>query len=367
MEGSNKGVVPLQNGLEITKSQKYYSIQWLWQSQVGISILSLILSLILLLSMSLISGAQPFAVLASLFEGAFKGKHSIVSTIKETAIISLAGLAVLIPIRAGFFNIGGQGQIEIGALTAVIVASNLQGSPAVVITAALIAAMAGGALTVVVPLFLKIKRGASEVTTTIMMNLACIELVSAMITGVLKDPSAFYGTTRVIPEANRLPFFPQDLGVHIGVWITLIIALIAYWVMKRTVFGIYLKAVGSNREAAKASGIFMNQVLGVAVLAGAALAGLAGGIQAMGVTYKVAEGWSKTWGFTGIPVAFLGGNSLGVIPVAFLLAILETGARHMQAMTGVPSALVYVFQGIPVLLFVCLSAMRLLHKKTSGA
>jgi len=357
----------LKNGFEIRKGHNFPAIHWLWQSQVGISILSLTLSLILLLSMSLISGAQPFVVLASLFEGALRGKHSIISTIRETAIITLAGLAVLIPIRVGFFNIGGQGQIEIGALAAVIVASNLQGSPAVVITAALVAAMAGGALTVFAPLFLKIKRGASEVTTTIMMNFACIQLVSAMITGVLKDPGAFYGTTRAIPEEYRLPFFPPELGLHMGVWVTLIIAMIAYWVMKRTVFGMYLKAVGSNKDAAKASGISVNKVLAVAVLAGAALAGLAGGIQAMGVTYKVAEGWSKTWGFTGIPVAFLGGNSLGVIPVAFLLAILETGARHMQAMTGVPSALVYVFQGIPVLLFVCLSAMRLLNKKSSSA
>ncbi len=357
----------MPSGFEIKKNYYFPPIQWLWQSQIGISMLSLSLSLILLLTMALISGAQPLAVLISLGEGALRGKHSIISTLRETAVITLAGLAVLIPIRVGFFNIGGQGQIEIGALAAVIVATNLKGPPAMVVGASLIAAMAGGAFTILVPLFLKIKRGASEVTTTIMMNLACIQLVSALITSVLKDPTAFYGTTQPIPDPYRLPLFPADLGLHLGVWITLIIAVIAYWLMKRTVLGMYLKAVGSNRAAAEAMGISVNKVLAAAVLAGAALAGLAGGIQAMGVTYKVAEGWSKTWGFTGIPVAFLGGNSLGVIPVAFLLAILETGARHMQAMTGVPSALVYVFQGIPVLLFVCLSAMRLLQKKTSRA
>jgi len=308
-------------------------------------------------------GAEPLHVLTSLLEGALKGKHSMVSTVTETAVIALAGLAVLLPIRAGFFNIGGQGQIEIGALAAVIVATNMQGPPVVVILTALLAAMVAGALAVAVPLLLKVKRGASEVTSTIMMNFACIQLVNAMITGPMQDPRSFYGSTYTIQESFRLPVFPQVLGVHAGVWLALAIAILVYLLMSRTVFGVQLKAVGANPTAARATGISVNKVLISSVLLGAAFAGLAGGIQAMGVTYKVAEGWSKGWGFTGIPVAFLGGNGLGILPVAFLLAILETGARYMQAMTGVPSALVHVFQGVPVLVFVCLIARRKLYDK----
>ncbi|MBS3978098.1 MAG: ABC transporter permease [Syntrophomonadaceae bacterium] len=357
----------MKAGLEVRRTINLKSFEWLWETQLGISVLSLGLSVLLLLIMSLMFGAQPLHVLISLFEGALKGQRSLVSTLSEMAVITLAGLAVLLPIRAGFFNIGGQGQIEIGALAAVVVATNLQGSPAVVILTALLTAIVAGALIVVVPLVLKIKRGASEVTTTIMMNFACIQLVFAMITGALKDPASFYGSTHTIQESFRLPVFPQALGTHAGVLLAIAIAILVYWLMSRTVFGMHLKAVGSNPTAARAAGISVNKVLICSVLLGAGLAGLAGGIQAMGVTYKVAEGWSKTWGFTGIPVAFLGGNGLGIIPVAFLLAIMETGARYMQAMTGVPSALVYVFKGIPVLVFICLTARRgLYHKKRNS-
>jgi simple sugar transport system permease protein len=353
--------------LEARRTISFKTFEWFWQSQLGISVLSLGLSVLLLLIMSLMFGAHPLYVLLYLFEGALKGQRSIVATLGETAVIILAGLAVLLPIRAGFFNVGGQGQIEIGALAAVVVATNLQGPPVAVILFALFTAMIAGALVVLVPLVLKLKRGASEVTTTIMMNFACIQLVHAMITGALKDPESFYGSTLAIQESYRLPLFPMALGTHAGVWVAFAIAVLIFLLMSRTVFGVQLKAVGSNPTAARATGISVNKVLICSVLLGAALAGLAGGIQAMGVTYKVAEGWSKTWGFIGIPVAFLGGNGLGVIPVAFLLAIMETGARYMQAMTGVPAAMVHVFQGIPVLVFICLTARRVLYsKKQSG-
>lgn len=339
-------------------------ISWFWQTQIGISVLSLTLSLLVISALSLVFGALPWEVLSALYDGALRGQRSIAKTLVEMAPFILAGLAVLIPYKAGFFNIGGQGQLEIGALTAVLVTLTLSGPPAIVMTVALIASMVAGALVVVIPLILKIKRGASEVTTTIMMNFACIQLVYALITGVLRDPKAFYGTTHAVPVEYRLPvLFSGALGVHIGVWIAIAIALILYWMMKKTVYGVQLDAVGNNPIAAKTAGISVNKVLIGSVLSGASLAGLAGGIMATGVVYRVAEGWAKTWGFTGIPVAFLGGNALGVVPVSFILAILESGARNMQAVTGVPSALVYVFQGVPVLLFVIFNALRWKYKK----
>ncbi|MBE3580672.1 MAG: ABC transporter permease [Thermoanaerobacteraceae bacterium] len=350
-----------------TTSDKRRWIDWLWQTQVGISILSIILSLVVLLAAAIICRARPLTVLQALFEGALRGRGSIVSTLEEMAALILTGLAVLLPYRAGFFNVGGQGQLEIGALAAVVVATSLSGPPVVVIPLALLAAVVVGVVSVLIPLVLRIKRGASEVTTTIMMNFTCINLVSALITGVLKDPKAFYGATRPVPAAYQLPAFPPGSGIHVGVWVAIIVAALVFWWMKRTVFGLELSAVGLNRRAAEAAGISANRVLITAVIAGAAMAGLAGGIEVLGVTYRVAEGWAMSWGFTGVCVAFLGGNALGVVPVAFILSILATGARYMQAMTGVPSALVNIMQGVPVLIFVCLNASIALRRSRQRA
>jgi ABC-type uncharacterized transport system permease subunit len=340
----------------------YLSIKRIMESQFAISVLALVISLLLLAAMSLIYGANPMTVLSSLFQGALRGRKSIIFTLIQTAPLILTGLAVYIPYKAGFFNIGGQGQLELGALAAVYVATNMSGSPLFVIIVALLASMATGILAILIPVYLKLKRGANEVTTTIMMNFAGVNLVYGLITSVMKDPKAFYGATRSIPTQFRLPHFPTNSGIHIGIWFAVLIAIIAAWIMQNTVSGIQLKAVGNNPEAAKTAGIPVTRLITASVLIGAALAGLAGAVEVMGVTYRVAEGWALSWGFTGISVAFLGNNPLGIIPVAFLLSILETGARYMQAMTGVPSALMSIIQGIPVILFVCFNARVMLGK-----
>jgi len=346
----------------ITKvNSKHNWIYWIGGTQVGITVLSILLSLAFFIVMIVIYGAQPLAALTALFQGALKGKSSIVSTLQEATMLILTGLAVLLPYKTGYFNIGGQGQLEIGGLAAVIVATKMSGPPFIIILVAMVAAITAGLLVALIPLILKIKINASEVTTAIMMNFICTNLISALITGVLKDPKAFYGTTRVIPEANWLPLLPEFVGINIGVWVALATPLIIFWWMKRTIYGIQLEAVGFNCRAAETAGISVNNVLITAVFAGAAMAGLAGGIQVLGVYHRVAQGWAMPWGFIGIVIAFLGGNALGVIPVALLMSILVTGARYMQAMTGIPEALVSLMQGVAVLIFIALNTLRSLN------
>lgn len=335
-----------------------------WQTAV-IALLSVFLSLVAIVIIGLIAGANPWTVLVSIFEGGLRGKYAILTTFAEFSAISLTGLAVLLPFRAGFFNIGGQGQVELGALAAVTVGLFLQAPAFVVIIVGMLAACAAGALAVAVPLVLKMKRGASEVTTTIMMNFACVMFMYAMVTGPLKDPKAFYGTTKLIPVAVRLPKL-AGTDISLAVVLAVLTAFLMFFLVKYTVFGLHSTALGCNPAAARAGGIPVARTLAVSVLLGAALAGLAGGIQVFGFSFRVAEGWSKTWGFTGIPVAFLGGNPLGVIVVAFIFAILEVGSRHMQAITGVPAALVSLFQGLPVLIFVGLQAAARLSRWGRG-
>jgi simple sugar transport system permease protein len=346
----------------------------------GVAAVCLAVSLATVIALSLLVGAGPLAVLGALAEGALGSRQALISTLRELVPIALAGLAFLLPLRAGFFNIGGQGQLELGALAAITVVTTLRAHPLVTMGAAMLAAAAVGAAVLLLSLALKLTRGASEVTTTIMVNFAVLEFTLAMVTGPMKDPSAFFGTTFPVPDAFRLPALPGGSGVHLGIWLGVLLVLLVHWITRATVFGFHLRAVGGNATAAKIAGLPVNRVLAATIAIAGALAGIAGAFQVLGVVHRVAEGWSKPWGFTGILAALLGGSPAGVLTAAFLLASLESGARHMQAMTGVPSALVYVLQALPVLLFLSLKALpavrrlaadgtaaRLRERQASGA
>lgn len=165
-------------------------------SHFGISILAIVLSVVLLAALAALYGASPIEVILVLCEGALSGKRAIVYTLLQMAPIVLCALAVYIPARVKFFNVGGQGQLEIAGLAAMIVGTNVTGHPAFVITLAMLSAVVAGMLTIAIPLILKMKRGASEVTTTIMMNFICTYFVYALITGPLRDPGAFYAASR---------------------------------------------------------------------------------------------------------------------------------------------------------------------------
>lgn len=315
----------------------------------------LVLSLAALFALAWVVDASPRMVLSTLIEGAAGSSVAVSATLREAVPIGLTALAFYVPYRTGFFNIGAQGQLELGALAAMLVVTTMAAPAALTVPVAVIAAAAAGALLVLPAVLLKTRRGASEVTTTIMLNLIAVEFVLAMVSGPMRDESAFYTTTAMVPDPFRLP--GGDL--HAGIWVALAVLIAAQWGLKRTVFGFRLDAVGGNPVAAAAAGIRVNRILFQAILASAAVAGLAGAIQALGVVHQVAEGWSKPWGFVGILAALLGGHPAGIIVASLLLAGLETGGRHMQAMTGVPAAMVYVLQGLPVLFFLGLRATPL--------
>lgn len=312
----------------------------------------ILLTLVTLALLALYVGISPWLVITTLATGAAGSTVAISSTLQEMVPIALTALAFYIPYKAGFFNIGAQGQLEVGALAALLVVTTVATPAPLTIVLAFAAAATAGALILLPALLLKSWRGASEVTTTIMLNLIAVEFVLAMVSGPMKDPMAFYTTTEKVPEPFRLP----GGGFHVGVWIALAIILVVHWVLKRSVFGFRLEAVGGNPVAASVAGMRVGKVLWQAILASGAIAGIAGAMQALGVVHQVAEGWSRPWGFVGILAALLGRTPVGIIFASLLLAGLETGGRHMQAMTGVPAAMVYVLQGLPVLFFLGMRA-----------
>lgn len=347
----------------LRKSKLTKHIDYLFQSQWALVILSFFIALAVVSALCLLFGIYPQELMRPLFEGAIKG-NALELTIEQIAPLCLTALALFVPFAVGFFNIGGEGQLWVGALAAVFVTLNYQGPPVLVIPLALLAAALAGVVVVIIPLIIKLKIGTVlEVTATIMANFICINFVIAQYTGVMKDPGAFYGTTYPVPEMFRLPVISLGINFHIGVLFAIIVAIGVYLLIKHTVYGVQLRAIGFNRDFVRAAGISINKVVISATLGGAAIAGFAGGVQVLGASFRVADGWSLGWGWSGIAIAFLSsGNALAIIVIAFVFAILGTGAVYMQALTGVPSALVYVLQNLPILAFLSLKAWQLLRK-----
>lgn len=348
----------------LRKSKLTKHIDYLFQSQWAIVILSFFIALAVVSAMCLLFGIYPRELMRTLFEGAIKG-NALELTIEQIAPLCLTALALFVPFAVGFFNIGGEGQLWVGGLAAVFVTLNYQGPPVLVIPLALLAAALAGAIAVIIPLIIKLKIGTVlEVTATIMTNFICINFVQAMFTGVMKDPGAFYGTTYPVPQMFRLPVISLlGIDVHIGILFAIMIVIGIHLLIRHTVYGIQLRAIGFNPEFVHAAGTSINKVVISAVFGSAALAGLAGGLQVLGASFRVGDGWSLGWGWSGIAVAFLSsGNALAIIPIAFGYATLGTAALYMQALLGLPVALVYVLQNLPILVFLSLKAWHSLRK-----
>ncbi|AWC26029.1 ABC-type uncharacterized transport system, permease component (plasmid) [Aminobacter sp. MSH1] len=331
-------------------------------TNIAIFASSLIVTMLVVAGLVELIGGSATSALSAMVEGVLGSRQAIVETVIEATPTALCGLAFLIPFKAGFFNIGAQGQLQLGALAAVFVTTAFTLPAPLMVVLAFAAAAAAGMLLIVPPLLLKTKRGASEVTTTVMLNFVAVEFVLAMVTGPMKQPDSFFAESALIPVEYRLPV----IVVHVGVFLAVAIVVIAGWILKHTVFGFRLEALGGNPGAAQALGMRTNITLTKAVLAAGAVAGIAGGIQALGVVFQVAELWAKPWGFLGILAALIGRSPVGVMFAALLLAGLETGGRNMQAMTGVPAALVFLLQALPVLLLLAVRSTHLFKMISFG-
>ena len=333
---------------------------------IGLAALTLLTGLLAL------GGYDVPAALGALWRGSFGSSYAFFSaTLVRATPLLLAGLAVAIAFRAGVWNIGAEGQLLAGATGAIAGASlPLPGTMRLAL-ALLSAAACGGAWAL--PAALLRRRGVLEVISTIMLNFIALNLVGYLVRGPLQEPTHAYPQSETIVAAARLPRF-AGTRLHLGVAIALAAAIALGIVMRRRAWGFRVRAVGANPRAAASAGLIDVPRLTLEVfLVSGALAGLAGGIEATGVTYALYEGLSPGYGYTAIAVALLARlDPLLVVPSALLFGALEAGATAMQRDAGVPSAFVTVVEGSLVLLVLLLPvvtrayAARALRPRKAG-
>jgi simple sugar transport system permease protein len=292
----------------------------------------------------------------ALFTGSFGDPQSLSYTLVRVGPLILTGLSVAIAYRAGLFNIGAEGQLAVGAMTAGIIAFEAPTLPGwLLIPLMIIGSMLAGAVWGGIVGILKAWRGAHEVVTTIMLNWIAFYVSDYLIAGPFKAPNQA-NVTPVLPPQATLPlvsvFYNQTLGIFLpkidspttyfvdmSIFVALL-ALVVYWfITSRTTFGYEIRVIGQNLKAARYAGIPINRNLfGVMALAGA-FSGLAG---ALHQTFSI-----DTTGFDAIGVALLGRTTaIGVLLGALLFGGLRQGAGIMQLSAGIPIDLVFIIQAL---------------------
>ena len=304
-------------------------------------------------------GENPFRIYAILFRGAFGSIDAIGLVLFNAVPLIFTGLAVSFAFRAGLFNIGGEGQLYVGAFVCTLAGLAFGGLPALILIPLLIlASAAGGALWAAVPGFLKARFGVHEVINTIMMNFIAVGLTSYFVINLLREPGQMTPQTSEIALAGHLPRLAGPLS-RIGIPLpqanplnfSLVLALGAVWlawyILYRTSLGYEIRAVGMNAKAAEYAGINVRRTVVLAMLVSGAFAGI------MGFRHRFLDNFSSGLGFMGIAVALLGKNTpLGVLLAALLFGVLNTGALEIDIFTDVPRELILVLQAVTIILVV---------------
>jgi simple sugar transport system permease protein len=316
---------------------------------------AVLLSAAVVLALFAALGASPGAALGALLQGAVGDLLAVENTLVRSAPLVLVGLGVAISFRCGIWNIGGEGQLYVGALAATAVATQLFGpdAPAPTLWIALGAGVLAGGLWGGLAAALRVTRGVSEVLSTILLNFVAVLGVAYAVHGPLQEAAATYPQSDALPEAARLALLPGALRVHWGLPFIYLVPLVIWMLLFRTAAGLRFRAVGLNPEAARYAGISASrETIRVLVLSGG-LAGLAGAIEVCGVTGRLFEKLSPGYGFTAIAVALLARlHPLGVIPAALFFAALASGSGAMQRIANVPSVTVQVIEALVILFLV---------------
>ena len=311
------------------------------------------------------AGANPLTAYAALLDGALGSPERVATTIGRATPFMIAALAVALGFKAGLFNIGAEGQLLLGALTAAWVGtwSWLAGLPGLLaIPFVLVAGLLGGLVWGAIPGVLKAKTGAHEVITTIMLNAIAAALAQYLITSrdpiLLIDEAASTPHTRPVAESARLPALIEGTGLHLGILLALGLCVATFYFLQRTTPGFEIRTVGTSKEAALYAGMPVQRTIMVVMAASGALAGVAGAAEVSGGSSGyLTPGAFTNIGFDSIAIALLArGNPLAVIPAALLWGALLSGAPLMQVEADLSVNLVRIVQAL-IILFVAADAI----------
>ena len=294
----------------------------------------------------------------------------ITDTLFYAVPLTLAGLGLAIGFRAGLFNIGGQGQVILGAMVAGYIGFTFQLPIIVHLLVCVAGAMIAGALWAGIAGGLKARTGANEVIVTIMLNsIAGLLLAYVLTRDAFQIPGSNEPRSPEVYDAARYPLiFDNPLRLHYGLLLALLAVVAVWWLLERSTAGFELRATGANPSAALNAGISTNRVTVTTMALSGALCGAAGSVQVLGDTHYLSAGVAGSIGFDAITVALLGrSRPVGTLVAGILFGAFKAGSFAM-ARVGVPVDIVLVVQSVIVLLIAAPPLVRWLFRlPTPGA
>ncbi|MCS7078624.1 MAG: ABC transporter permease [Chloracidobacterium sp.] len=303
------------------------------------------------------AGYAPLPALWVMAKAAFGGRFAVADTLVKATPLALCGVGVALAFRGGQFNIGAEGQMLLGALAAVVL--GLQFDSGWAIGPVLLGAAAAGGVWAWLAAWLKTARGVSEVISTLMLNFIAFWLVSWLVHGPLQEAAKSYPQTDMVAAAVRLGRWLPPTRLHTGVFVAVAAALVGYAWLFLTPTGLQLRVLGESPQAAWTAGIDPDRTARLALTISGACAGLAGGVEVLGVSHRLYEQFSPGYGYMAIAVALLARqHPLGVLPAAVCFGALEVGAAGLQRAVGVSAGLAGVVEAFVMLAVVLVGGRR---------
>jgi ABC-type uncharacterized transport system permease subunit len=312
----------------------------------------------------LIAGANPITAYTALGQESLSTYFGFGNTLTKMTPLLFTSLGVLIALKAGQYNIGGEGQIYLGALGSTLIGLYLHLPAFIHIPLALLAGFIFGGIWGFIPGYLKAIRGVNEVITSLLLNYIAINLISYLVQNPLKEPNAPSPYSPLIAKSAQLPIILPGSLAHAGILLGAIAAVILWVIINRSTLGYQIKAVGFNPNASRYAGMNVQRTVILVMTLAGGLAGLAGSCEVMGLKYRLFDVVSPGYGFDAIAIAFLSrGSVIGVVLTSLFFGALRSGANVMQRSAGVPVTVVYAIQGLTVLFIAISLALEYQVKK----
>jgi general nucleoside transport system permease protein len=315
----------------------------------GLAAASLVVAMLLFGFMLLLIDAEPLAVYADMYRGAFGSRFALENTLTRAAPLMLTALCTALPARLGMIMIGNEGALLLGGLGAAASARLLPDGlpPPVALAVMLLAGGVLGGLWIALAGVLRQRRGVNETISSLLLFYIGLGLFLYIVEGPLRDPSSLNKpSTYPVPEAYMLGTLP-DTDVHYGLLFGVLACLSCWVLMEHTTFGFSARVTGGNLRAARLSGLPVSRLVLLTCLIGGGAAGLAGAVEVTAIHGSANAALYSGLGFAGILVAFVARQSaLAIIPVAILMGGIEACGGLLQRRHDLPDAAVDVFKGI---------------------
>ncbi|WPO97852.1 ABC transporter permease [Pseudomonas sp. HR96] len=317
-------------------------------------------SLVLGLGLIACLGFPLLAAIRVALDGSFGDARAIADTLVFMTPRLLVALGALVAIRGGLFNLGGEGQLQMGAMGAMLPYLAFGDIGVALLPLAIISGALCGALWGVIPAVLKLWRGADEIIVTLLMNFIAIYWVKYLVQGPMRPSGSTFNMSAQLPKAGVFLPLLDGTRLHLGVLLAVLIALAVWVMLQHTAFGLRLRASGQSPGFVRLQGQSAGQMIVSSMAISGAIGGLAGAFEVLGVQYRLIDGFSSGLGFEGLAVAFLAGlEPFGALLVSLYFGAINNAALALQTSLSIPSALADVLSGLPIVLLAVISGVLL--------